>query len=510
MIPTVIGLAAGAVALVLGFSVGRIFQRRRHGRAAATAEELVSRARRDARHLLSRADDEAHARAETYRDREEAQLEHRRLETESQEERIAQREITLEQRASNLAQREHLIIEREGVVADLRIEAEEVRETARAELERLAGFDAKAAKEELLRKVEDEGRREAMVLVRDLELKAREEADRRARRILTAAIQRIASSVVTEATVSMVPLPSDEMKGRIIGRDGRNIRAFEAVTGVNIIVDDTPEAVALSAFDPVRREVARLALERLVADGRIHPASIEDAHEKAVAEVEQSVRDAGEWAMLEVGITRMHPELVVLLGRLRYRTSYGQNVLNHLIEASTVAGMLAAELGVDPEEARRAAFLHDIGKAVSHELGGSHAMVGAEICRRFGEDPGVVHGIEAHHNEVEPRTLTAILVQAADAVSAARPGARREAVDSYVRRLERLEDIANGFAGVEKVYAMQAGREVRVVVDPGTVDDLGAADLARRISRRFEEDLQYPGQIQVTVIRELRSTDYAR
>jgi len=456
------------------------------------------------------AEDEAHAKAETYRERQEARLEHRRLETESQEERIAQREITLEQRASNLAQREHLIIDREGAVSELHIEVEEVRESARAELERLAGFDARAAKEELLRKVEDEGRREAMVLVRDLELKAREEADRRARRILTATVQRIASSVVTETTVSMVPLPSDEMKGRIIGRDGRNIRAFEAVTGVNIIVDDTPEAVALSAFDPVRREVARLALERLVADGRIHPASIEDAYEKAVAEVEQSVRDAGEWAMLEVGITRMHPELVNLLGRLRYRTSYGQNVLNHLIEAATVAGMLAAELGADPEEARRAAFLHDIGKAVSHELGGSHAMVGAEICRRFGEDPGVVHGIEAHHNEVEPRTLTAILVQAADAVSAARPGARREAVDSYVRRLERLEDIASEFNGVERVFAMQAGREVRVVVDPGAVDDLGAADLARQISRRFEDELQYPGQIQVTVIRELRSTDYAR
>jgi ribonuclease Y len=510
MITTVIGLAAGAVALMAGFAVGRAYQRRRYGRAAVTAEELVSGARREARELLARAEDEAVAKAEAYREREEAQLEHRRLELESQDERISQREVTLEQRAANLAQREHLIIEREREVSDLRLEAEQVREGARAELERLAGFDARAAKEELLRKVEDEGRREAMVLVRDLELKAREEADRRARRILTGAVQRLASNVVAETTVSMVPLPSDDMKGRIIGRDGRNIRAFEAVTGVNIIVDDTPEAVALSAFDPVRREVARLALERLIADGRIHPASIEDAYEKAVAEVEQSVRDAGEWAMLEVGITRMHPELVNLLGRLKYRTSYGQNVLNHLIETSKVAGILASELDIDPTEARRAAFLHDVGKAVSHELGGSHAMVGAEICRRFGEDPAVVHAIEAHHNEVEPRTLTAILVQAADAVSAARPGARREAVESYVRRLERLEDIANTFDGVEKVYAMQAGREVRVVVDPGVVDDLGAADLARRISRRFEEDLQYPGQIQVTVIRELRATDYAR
>jgi len=510
MITTVIGVAAGAVALMAGIALGRALQRRRDARAAATAEEMVVSARREARDLLARAEDQAQAKADAYREREEALLEHRRLELESHEERVSQREITLEQRASNLAQREHHIIEREREVSDLRVEAERVREGARSELERLAGFDARAAKEDLLRKVEDEGRREAMILVRDLELKAREEADRRARRILTGVVQRLASTVVSETTVSMVPLPSDDMKGRIIGRDGRNIRAFEAVTGVNIIVDDTPEAVALSSFDPVRREVARLALELLIADGRIHPASIEDAHEKAMAEVEQSVRDAGEWAMLEVGISRLHPEIVNLLGRLKYRTSYGQNVLNHLIESAKVAGMLASELGVDPVECRRAAFLHDIGKAVSHELGGSHALVGAEICRRFGEDPAVVHAIEAHHNEVEPRTLTAILVQAADAVSASRPGARREAVESYVRRLERLEEIAGAFEGVERVFAMQAGRDVRVVVDPGSVDDLGAADLARRISRQFEEDLQYPGQIQVTVIRELRATDYAR
>jgi ribonuclease Y len=374
----------------------------------------------------------------------------------------------------------------------------------------VAGFDAHTAKEELLRRVEDEANREAMVLVRDLEIKAREEAERRARRILTTTIQRLASDVVVEATVATVALPSDDMKGRIIGRDGRNIRAFEAVTGVNIIVDDTPEAVSLSAFDPVRREIARLALERLIADGRIHPASIEDAYEKAASDVEQSVKDAGEWATLEVGVSRLHPELVTLLGRLKYRLSYGQPVLHHLVESAKVAHMLASELGVDPEEASRAAFLHDIGKAVSHELGGSHAMVGAEIARRFGEEAGVVHGIEAHHNEVEPRTLTAIIVQAADAVSAARPGARREAVESYVRRLEQLEAIATSFAGVEKAFAMQAGREVRVVVDPGVVDDLGAHDLARRISRRVQEDLNYPGQIQVTVIRELRATDVAR
>ncbi len=510
MITTVVAVAAGATAFVIGVAVGRLVQRRRYGRAAATAEEIVARARREAQQLLARSEDQARATAEAYRERESATLEHRRMEITGVEERISQREATLEQRAANLAQREGLTLERERELAEARLDVERMREQARAELEKVAGVDAKAAKAELLQRVEDEARREAMVLMRDLEMKAREESDRRARRILTASVQRLAAEVVSETTVSVVPLPSDDMKGRIIGRDGRNIRAFEAVTGVNIIVDDTPEAVALSAFDPVRREVARLALERLIADGRIHPASIEDAHAKALAEVEQSVRDAGEWALLEVGLSRMHPELINLLGRLKYRLSYGQNVLNHLVEAAKVAGMLAAEIGADPEEARRAAFLHDIGKAVSHELGGSHALVGAEIARRFGEDPAIVHAIESHHNEVEPRTITAVLVQAADAVSAARPGARREAVESYVRRLERLEEIANAFDGVERVYAMQAGREVRVVVDPGKIDDLAASDLARRISRRLEDELQYPGQIQVTVIRELRAVDYAR
>ena len=510
MITAAVAGGAAVVAVVIGLLAGRAYQRRHQSRAAVNAEELMGDARRRAQETLSRADEQARAKAQAFREREEAALEHRRLEIGVHEQRLEQREATLEQRASNLAQRETLLLSRERETGDARLEADRLREQARSELEQLAGFDAKAAKEQLLQRVEDEGRRDAMVLLRDLETKAREEADRRARRILTSTIQRLASEVVTETTVSVVPIPSDDMKGRIIGRDGRNIRAFEAVTGVNIIVDDTPEAVALSAFDPVRREVARLALERLIADGRIHPASIEDAHEKALAEVEQSVRDAGEWAMLEVGISRLHPELINLLGRLKYRLSYGQNVLNHLVETAKVAGMLAAEVGVDAAQARRAAFLHDIGKAVSHELGGSHALVGAEIARRFGEDPAVVHAIEAHHNEVEPRTLTAVIVQASDGVSAARPGARREAVESYVHRLERIEEIAGAFTGVERVYAMQAGREVRVVVDPGTIDDLGAGDLARRISRRLEEDLQYPGQIQVTVIRELRAVDYAR
>ncbi len=510
VIPITVGIGALALGLISGFFVARTRHRRTKASADSSAVSVVSEAQGEAKRLLARAEEEGRAKAEAYREREEATLEHRRLEMKSSEDRLNQREQTLEQRAANLAQREQMLIHREEEASVLRTEAEQLKEEARDELQRVAGFDGKAAKEQLLEQVKDEARREAMILVRDMEIKAREEADRRARRILTTAVQRLASEVVTETTVSVVELPSDDMKGRIIGREGRNIRAFEAITGVNLVVDDTPEAVSVASFDPVRREVARIALERLVADGRIHPASIEEAYEKAQAEVEQSVRDAGEWALLEVGISRLHPELVMLLGRLKYRTSYGQNVLNHLVEAAHVAGMLASELGIDPGEAKRAALLHDIGKAVTHEVEGSHALIGAEIARRFGEDPAIVHGIEAHHNEVEPRTLIAVLIQAADAVSAARPGARREALESYVRRLERLEQLAKDFEGVEKVFAMQAGREVRVVVDPGEVDDLGASDLARRIAKRLEEDLQYPGQIQVTVIRELRVTDYAR
>jgi ribonuclease Y len=503
-------VAAAVVALAVGAIAGIVIQQRRHGGAASSAEAVLEEARNRARGLLEQAEEEGRVRALALRDREEAAHQQRRHEVGAREDVLAQREATLERRAGTAAQREALLLERERGLDDARGEVEHLREEVVAELERVSGLDARSAREQLLARVEDQGRHDAMVLVRDLELKAREEADRRARRILASTMQRLASDVVAETTVSVVPLPSDDMKGRIIGRDGRNIRAFESVTGVNIIVDDTPEAVAVSAFDPVRREVARLTLERLVADGRIHPASIEEAYERTRAEVDQSVRDAGEWAMLEVGLSRIHPELANLLGRMRYRLSYGQNVLSHGIEAAKIAGMLAAEIGVDGVQARRAAFLHDIGKAVSHEVGGSHALVGAEIARRFGEDPAIVHAIEAHHNEVEPRTTLAVIVQIADAVSAARPGARREAVESYVRRLERIEEIASSFAGVERVYALQAGREVRVVVDPGEVDDLGASDLARRISKRLEEDLQYPGQIQVTVIRELRAIDYAR
>lgn len=497
--------ASLAGVLLVGLYLGR-----RLVRQPRTPEEVLADARIEAQRILARAEEEARAKADAFRDREEATLEHRKVEIGSLETRVTQREATLEQRAQNLAQREEMAIKKEREAMEAAAEAARLAEDARLELEALAGFDSKVAKEELLQKVEDEARRDAMVLVRDMEAKAREEAGRRSRRILATVIQRLASEVVSEVTVSAVALPADDMKGRIIGRDGRNIRSFEAVTGVDLIVDDSPETVSVSTFDPVRREVARRTLVRLVEDGRIHPTSIEEAYEKARDEVEQSIRDAGEWAMLEVGINRLHPELITLIGRLRYRTSYGQNVLDHLVESAHIAGMLAAELGVDESEAKRSAFLHDIGKAVSHEVGGSHALIGAEIARRFGEEAGVVHAIEAHHNEVEPRTLTAILVQAADAISAARPGARREALESYVRRLEQLEQIARGFDGVEKVYALQAGREVRVVVDPGSLDDLGSQNLARSIAKKLEDDLQYPGQIEVTVIREYRAKGFAR
>jgi ribonuclease Y len=502
----------GLIALMglVSFYAGWEIHRRRNSQAVASAEEVLSASRLEARRVLARAEEEARAKGGAYREREEATLEHRRIEVSSLAERMVQREVTLEQRAGNLAQREELVIDEERGIAATRAKVEEMREDARSTLEHVAGFDSVAAKRELLERVEDEARRDAMVVVRDIGLKAREEADRRARRILAGAVQRLAAEVVSETTVSIVPIASEDMKGRIIGREGRNIRAFEAVTGVNLIVDDTPDSVGVSTFDPVRREVARLTLERLVEDGRIHPSSIEEAYAKARDRIEQSIQDAGEWAMLEVGVSRLHPELVTLLGRLKYRTSYGQNVLNHLVESGHIAGMLAAELGTDSVEAKRAGFLHDIGKAVSHEVGGSHAMVGAEIARRFGEDAAIVHGIEAHHNEVEPRTLTAVLVQAADAVSAARPGARREALESYVTRLERLEEVAGSFAGVDRVFALQAGREVRVVVDPGQIDDLGATDLARGVAKRLEEDLQYPGHIEVTVIREFRVVDFAR
>lgn len=383
----------------------------------------------------------------------------------------------------------------------------------RQELERISGLTAEAARAELVATIEAQAKREAAVRTRDLESEARATAEQRARQVVVEAIQRVASEQTTESTVSVLHLPSDEMKGRIIGREGRNIRTFESVTGVNLIVDDTPEAVLLSCFDPVRREVARVTLEKLVADGRIHPHRIEEAFGLAETEVADRCRSAAEDALVRVGIADLHPELVPLLGRLRYRTSYGQNVLKHLVETAHIAGLMAGELQLDEAQTRlvrRGAFLHDIGKALTHEVTGSHALVGAEVARRHGEPDEVVHAIEAHHNEVTPQSVAAVLTQAADACSGGRPGARREGLEAYVKRLERIEEIAAGKPGVEKVFAMQAGREVRVLVQPEEVDDIGAAVLARDVAKQVEEELTYPGQIRVTVVREVRATETAR
>jgi ribonuclease Y len=419
-----------------------------------------------------------------------------RQDIEQREQRITEREARLETRTRELENRA------------TRIAAAE--EERRATLERLAGLTAEQARAELIAEIENDAKRHAMLSVREIEREAQEEADFNARRILATVIQRLASEQTTESVVSLVHLPADDMKGRIIGREGRNIRAFEHTTGVNLIIDDTPEAVLLSCFDPVRREIGRITLEALVADGRIHPSRIEEVHERAAAEVEGSCRRAGEDAVMQFGITDMHPDLVLTLGHLRYRTSYGQNVLKHLIESAHVAGMIADELGLDRDVCRRAALLHDVGKALTHEAEGSHAIVGADLARRLGECDDIVHAIEAHHNEVEPRTVEAIITQAADAISGARPGARRESLEAYVKRLTRLEEIAREKDGVEKVYAMQAGRDIRVMVRPDAVDDIQAQVLARDIAKQIEEELTYPGQIRVTVVRESRATEVAR
>ena len=433
-----------------------------------------------------------------------------KLDVERRENRLAEREERVdgiarrvEQRSQELAEAEQAVAAREQQLAAREGEHER-------ELERIAGLTATDARAELMKAVEERGRRDAAILVRDLEAEARSQGEQRARRIVVDAIQRVASEQTAESVVSVLHLPADEMKGRIIGREGRNIRAFESVTGVNLIIDDTPEAVLLSCFDPVRREVGRITLEKLVLDGRIHPHRIEEVYARSKEEVDGLCLRAGEDALVEVGISNLHPELLGTLGRLRYRTSYGQNVLKHLVETAHIAGIMAAELGLDPVEIKRGAFLHDIGKALTHEVEGSHALIGADLARKYGESEDVAHAIEAHHNEVAPRTIAAVLTQAADACSGGRPGARRESLESYVKRLERIEEIAAGKPGVERVFAMQAGREVRVMVVPEQVDDLTAQLLAREVAQQIEEELTYPGQIRVTVVRESRATEIAR
>jgi ribonuclease Y len=507
----VIGLVLGLlVGVGGGYLIRKAMAEREVTSAEMRAKTLLQEAEREAeaarREALVGAKDEIHK----MRSEAEAELKQRRVEIDKKDDRLSQRETSLDQRAESLTRKEQGLEQKEGQINTARQELDRLAERARGELERVAGMTAQDAKQSLIEDIGEEAKRDAMVLVRDIESQAREEADKRARKIIAIAMQRVASDLTTESTVTTVTLPNEDMKGRIIGREGRNIRAFEAATGTNLIIDDTPEAVVLSCFDPIRREMAKLTLEKLIGDGRIQPVRIEEVHEKSKAEIEREIREGGEWAVMETGITDMHPELVRVLGRLKFRTSYGQNVLKHVVEASHVAGMVAAELGTDIQLAKRCALLHDIGKAVTHEIEGSHAIIGAEIARRLKESPEVCHAIEAHHAEVEQRTIEAVITVVADAISGARPGARRETIESYVKRLARLEEIGMEFEGVDKVYAMQAGREVRVMVKPQDVDDLQAEVIARDVAKKIEEELQYPGQIRVTVIREIRSSAYAK
>src|SRR2546421_2450430 len=484
--------------------------------AATEAEHIRTRAQAEATGILERARQEAEQAAQGRREVEEEiravkdEVRELRGGPERRETRLADREQRLDEELKRIEDRAQALSQRSQDLDARAAELDNLETDKTKELERVAGLTSDQAKGELVATIENQAKREAALIVRDIEHEARSEGEKRARKIVTLAIQRVATEQTSESVVSVLHLPGDEMKGRIIGREGRNIRAFESVTGANLIIDDTPEAVLLSCFDPVRREVGRLTLERLVLDGRIHPQRIEEAYDRSKAEVAQLCARAGDDAMVELGITDMHPELVTLLGQLRYRTSYGQNVLGHLVESAHIAAMMASELGLDPALLKRCTVLHDIGKALTHEVEGSHALIGAEIARKYGEPADVVHAIEAHHNEVEVRTVEAVLTQAADAISGGRPGARRESLEAYVKRLERLEEIATAHDGVEKVFAMQAGREIRVMVKPDRVDDIQAQVIARNVAKQVEDELTYPGQIRVTVVRESRATEFAR
>ena len=503
-------LGAG-MALIVGYQFGRTQNKARYEERLLSEKEAseqklleVQSQQRDA--LREARDENAQFRATIERENAE-----RRAELQRQERRLQQKEESLDRKLETFEQRERKFAQRERAIEQTREEAEALKHQQYAELQRIAQLSEEQARDLLLSHIEQQVRYEAAQRVRLIEEQAREEGEARAREIITLAIQRCASDQVAEAVVSVVPLPNDEMKGRIIGREGRNIRALEAATGVDLIIDDTPEAVILSGFDPVRREVARLALTRLILDGRIHPARIEDVVAKARQEVDMIVREAGERAAMEANVHGLQPELLKILGRLHFRTSYGQNVLAHSVEVSILAGTIAHELGADVNVCKTAALLHDMGKAIDQEVEGPHAIVGGEVARRFGKSPKVIHAMVAHHaTEAEPQTLEAAIVQAADAISAARPGARRETIDLYIKRLEALEYIANSFTGVEKSFAIQAGREVRIIVKPEEIDEFAASRLASEIAHKIEESLDYPGQIKVCVVRETRSVDYAR
>ena len=506
-----VAVVFGAASLIMGRYIGAILTRSRYNEMLHQEKEDYERRLLEAQEHQRDVLRETKEETAKFRATIEAENRERRIEIKRQEQRLIQKEETLERKTDNMERRERALATKERQLDQLREELEGVKRQQFAELERIAGLSAEEARNLLIASIEEQARRDAARRVHEIEAAAREDAEQKAREIITLAIQRCASDQVSDVTVSVVPLPNDEMKGRIIGREGRNIRALEAATGVDLIIDDTPEAVILSGFDPVRREVARIALTKLILDGRIHPARIEDVVAKARQEVENVIREEGERALMESNVHSLPPELVKIIGRLHFRTSYGQNVLNHSIEVSVLAGTMAAELGADVKICKEAGLLHDMGKAIDQEVEGPHAIIGGEIARRYNRSPRVIHAMVAHHaTEAEPQSLEAAIVQAADAISAARPGARRETIDLYIKRLEALETIANSFIGVEKSFAIQAGREVRIIVKPEEVDELAAAQLASEIARKIEENLDYPGQIKICVVRETRSVDYAK
>ena len=506
----VFAVIAGIVAFYAGINYRKKVAESQIGSAEKEAERIVEAAKESAE--AKKKESILEGKDEIHRLRNEAdkELNERRREIQRQERRIQQKEETLEKKMTSLEAKDETLNKKLKGADDKLAEAEKVKTAQIEVLETISKFTSEQAKDYLLKTLENELVHEKSVKVLDYEQKTRDECEKKAREIISLAIQRVAADHVTEATVSVVPLPNDEMKGRIIGREGRNIRAIETLTGVDLIIDDTPEAITLSCFEPVRREIARVMLEKLISDGRIHPARIEEMYEKARREVENTIKEEGERAVIEAGVNGIHPELIKLLGRLRYRTSYGQNVLNHSLEVAYLAGIMASELGLDPTLARRAGLLHDIGKALDHEIEGSHVEIGVDVARKYKESETVVHAIHAHHGDVEAKTVIACIVQAADAISAARPGARRENLENYIKRLEKLEEIASSFDGVERSFAIQAGREIRIIVKPEKIKDDQMVLLARDISKKIEESLEYPGQIKVNVIRESRVTDYAK
>jgi ribonucrease Y len=499
-----------SIALYVQYRIRKKISEKKIVKVEEEAMKLLESAKKDAETKKKEAILEAKEEVHRLRTDFERESRERRNEIQRLERRLIQREESLDKKSDMLEKREENISKKLQDVQTLEDNVHELYSKQREELERLSGLTSEEAKQVLLEQISNEIKHEAAIMIKEVESKAKEEADKKARDIITCAIQRCAADHVSESTVHVVALPNDEMKGRIIGREGRNIRTLETLTGVDLIIDDTPEAVILSGFDPIRREVARIALEKLIVDGRIHPARIEEMVERAKKDVENDIKEEGEQATFETGVHGLHQELVKLLGRLKYRTSYGQNVLKHSLEVAYLASLMASELGIDPVLAKRAGLLHDIGKAVDHEVEGPHALIGAEIAKKYHESPIVVNAIAAHHGDVEMQSLEAILVQAADAISAARPGARRETLEAYIKRLEKLEEIANSYEGVEKSYAIQAGREIRIMVKPEEIDDAGSIEMARNIVKKIENELEYPGQIKINVIRETRAIEYAK